>query len=446
MLKYFKPFLIFCLAIPGLCGCDSDFLDEKPQKSLLIPRTADDFQALLDNSDELMNVSPVLPLIADGDFLVTEPVFQNLSKETRDSYLWSGEAQQQLTDWDRPYQQVFYANVALDGVSKITGEQSGRILGRALFYRALGFYQLLTQFAPSYGQAAQAQSAAGIPLPLTADVGTIVKRSTLLESYQQVLDDLLAAAALLEDVPEYLTRPSKPAAQALLARVYLSMGDYERAQEFAQRALDIKNTLIDYNTLDTTQAVSFPLPLVSGNPEILYYSRSLTTFFADPAATVDTAFYRSYQAGDLRKKLYFTSSLNYKGSYTGTAFPFSGLTTSELYLIKAECQARSGNAAQAMLTLNALLEKRWKKTDFQPLSAVPAQQALSEIIKERRKEMVLRGTRWGDLKRLNLQEGFAVKLSRSIGGKAYELAANDRRYVFKIPLDELSANAMPQNP
>lgn len=445
MLKYFKPLFIFCLALVGLCSCDSDFLDEKPQKSLLIPRTADDFQALLDNSDQLMNVSTVLPLIADGDFSVTEPVFQNLSKETKDSYLWSGETQQQLTDWDRPYQQVFYANVALDGVSKMTSEQADRIRGRALFYRALGFYQLLTQFAESYVQAT-APSSAGIPLPLTADVGTILKRSTLLESYQRVLNDLLGAAELLEDTPQYLTRPSKPAALGLLARVYLSMGEYEKAQDFAQRSLDVRSTLIDYNTLDTTLAVSFPLPLVSGNKEILFYSRGLTTFFADPAATVDSTFYLSYQAGDLRKKLYFTASLNYKGSYTGTTFPFAGLSTSELYLIKAECQARKGNAPLAMLTLNALLEKRWKKSEFHPLTAGSAEKALLLILQERRKEMVLRATRWGDLKRLNLQEGFAVKLSRLMNGQTYELPANDRRYAFKIPLDELSANAVPQNP
>jgi tetratricopeptide (TPR) repeat protein len=361
MLKYFKLLTILCLVLTGLCACDSEFLDKKPQKSLLVPQAADDFQALLDNSDQLMNVTPVLPLIADGDFWVTEPVFQNLSKETRDTYLWSGETQQQLTDWDRPYQQVFYANVALDGVSKMNGEQAARIRGHALFYRALGFYQLLVQFASPY-QKPQVQSDAGIPLPLTADVGSILKRSTLWESYQQVLDDLLAAAALLEDLPQYLTRPSKPAALALLARVYLSMGDYEKALGFAQQALDIKSSLIDYNTLDTTLAVSFPLPLVSGNSEILYYSRGLTTFFADPAVMVDTALYRSYQAGDLRKSLYFTPSLNYKGSYTGTTFPFGGLTTSELYLIKAECQARMGGVAQSMQTLNSLLEKRWKKT------------------------------------------------------------------------------------
>lgn len=445
MLKYFKLLIILCLVLTGLCACEREFLDKKPQKSLLVPQEADDFQALLDNSDQLMNVTPVLPLIADGDFWVTEPVFQNLSKETRDTYLWSGETQQQLTDWDRPYQQVFYANVALDGLSKMNGEQAERIRGRALFYRALGFYQLLVQFASPY-QKPQAQSDAGIPLPLTADVGSILKRSTLLESYQQVLDDLLAAAALLENLPQYLTRPSKPAALALLARVYLSMGDYEKALGFAQQALDIKSSLIDYSTLDTTLAVSFPLPLVSGNPEILYYSRGLTTFFADPAVMVDTALYRSYQAGDLRKSLYFTPSLNYKGSYTGTTFPFGGLTTSELYLIKAECQARMGGVAQSMQTLNSLLEKRWKKTEFRPLTGSSQQNALTLILDERKKEMVLRGVRWGDLKRLNLQQGLAVKLTRKMRGKTYELPANDRGYLFKIPLDELSANAMPQNP
>ena len=66
--------------------------------------------------------------------------------------------------------------------------------------------------------------------------------------------------------------PSKSAAFALLARVYLSMRKYDSALLFANRSLDVYNALLDYN--DLNQASSTPFP--KDNVEILYQSRILS--------------------------------------------------------------------------------------------------------------------------------------------------------------------------
>ncbi|MBE9462123.1 RagB/SusD family nutrient uptake outer membrane protein [Dyadobacter subterraneus] len=447
--KYF--YLLLILVLGGtLPGCESDFLDEKPRKSLLVPTSLEDFQALLDNGLQLMNTVPYHTLLADGDFKLTDAYYLSQSQLNRDTYSWSDQAQRTLPGWDTPYKQIFNCNVALDGLSQLGKDQQqsqdyAQLKAAALFYRASAFYQLALQFAPGYIAGGE-NSAPGIVLPLRADVDQQLGRSTVKETYDRILADLTLAESSLPAVAAYLSRPGKPAALALLARVYLTMQDYSQALSYAEQCLGLKGGLLDYNTLTATSAAPFPLAFNQGNTELLVFSEMRSSLLGNAAITVDSSLYNSYQPGDLRKVLYFNSSRNFKGSYTGTLYPFAGLATDEVYLVKAECQARLGKTDQAMQTLNALLEKRWAKKDFKPLSAASARQALEIILLERRKELLGRGIRWADLKRLNQDPAFAVTLSRTISGKNYVLAPGSQRYQFKIPEDQVSFGVVAQNP
>jgi hypothetical protein len=111
---------------------------------------------------------------------------------------------------------------------------------------------------------------------------------------------------------------------------------------------------------------------------------------------------------------------------------FSGLATDEVYLIKAECLARTGNYTQAMNVLNQLLVTRYKSGTFVPIVAANAQEALDTILAERRKELPFRGLRWSDLRRLNL-EGRNIIVNRFVNGENYELLPKSNRYVLPIP-------------
>ncbi|WP_254412095.1 RagB/SusD family nutrient uptake outer membrane protein [Dyadobacter diqingensis] len=442
--------LILALVIMGpmLC-CESGFLDKKPQKSLLVPTTLGDMQALLDNSRDLMNVSPYLNVITDGEFRLLDAGLNSVARVVQNAYVWSSEPPATQGDWDIPYKQVFYCNVVLDGLAKLTDQASSdeykRIRGDALFFRGLALFNLVQLFSVPY-KAGSADTKMGIPLPLSSDVNLKMPRASLKATYDQVLKDLLEAAPLLAARPLYLTRPSKAALQALLARVYLLMGDYALAAQHADAALALQNSLLDYNTVPTQSAISFPLPLSAVNPEVLFYSRANTSFLNNASVFADSALYSAYSENDLRKKIYFTSALKYKGSYTGTANPFQGLSTDELYLIKAECQARIGAASEALKTLDVLLQKRCVTGRYQPLTALSTQQVLEIIITERRKELVGRGLWWQDLRRLSGDSGFSFNLKRVSSGVTHLLVAGDKRYVFKIPLDELAGNPMEQNP
>jgi hypothetical protein len=67
------------------------------------------------------------------------------------------------------------------------------------------------------------------------------------------------------------------------------------------------------------------------------------------------------------------------------------------------------------------------------------------ILQERRKELLFRGTRWTDLKRLNQDPKYAITLSRQLNGQVYQLPAGET-FVAWIPQRTIDMSGMKQNP
>jgi hypothetical protein len=441
-----------CLLL-ALAGCKKGFLDARPDKSLLIPTTLNDMQALLDNS-AVFNQTPQITSIADGDFYTTDAASKSWALDAeRNAYTWNSEIWETFDppDWTTSYQQIFYANVVLDGLPAIpaTGANYNAVKGTALFSRAFAYYNLLQVFAPPY-RASSSGTDLGLSIRLQSDVTQHPSRSSLQATYDQVASDLKAARFLLPQVVTGKSRPSLAAAYGLLARVYLIEGDYAQAGKYADSCLQLGNALIDYNTLNTTAAKPFPKAIPNANAEMVYYAvQGSYTFSTNAATLADTVLYRSYAANDLRKVILYKAtgiSGTFKGNYSGIIVYFSGIATDELYLVRAECFARQGLTVQALADLNTLLAKRWKTGTFVPLTTADAGAALALILTERRKELLGRTMRWTDLKRLNGDSRFAVTLTRSANGVSYTLAPDSRRYAFPLPADEVTLSGAVQNP
>jgi len=98
-----------------------------------------------------------------------------------------------------------------------------------------------------------------------------------------------------------------------------------------------------------------------------------------------------------------------------------------------------------MVDLDTLLVIRRKTDTYVPLTAGSADEALSIVLTERRKELVMRGLRWTDLGRLNEDSRFAKTLTRQIAGTSYTLPPNDPRYVLLIPNEVIQFTKMEQN-
>jgi len=454
--------LLLVLAGGLVSGCHKqDFLGKNPNSTLFVPSTLSDFQNLLDN-DLVMNQVPALGDISADNYYMGDDLWQNAGTRVQNAYLWKPDifvGQGSVEDWNFPYQQVYYANVVLDGMDKIKTDNSNLatwnyIKGQALFARAFGLYNVAQLFAPVYDMASE-NSDLGVPLRLTEDVQTQVVRSTVKQTYNQITGDLRIAAGLLSSkvLMTYVNRASRPAVLAMLARVYLSMRRYDSAMIYADSALSLNLPLLDYNGLNAGAITPFP----KQNAEILFqaqfvnYTGSNTQVLAYGTFScfADSNLVRSYDSNDLRLVLFYAwnggSSYGLNGSYTGSIFPFGGLATDELYLITAECKARNGDANGAASDLNALLVKRWKTGKFTNLTFSSSNAALDRVLLERRKELPFRNVRWSDLRRLN-KENVSIMLTRITNGVTYTLTPNDKRYVLPIPPDVLRLSGIADNP
>jgi tetratricopeptide (TPR) repeat protein len=439
-------------------SCKKDFLDAKPNVALIVPSTVADYQSILDNntlSTLFNNNQPALNEIGAGDFYLTYTSWQGLDNEQeRTSYLWSPDIfeGQSSFDWNDTYKRVLYENIVLDGIVKILtnpANQAGwnNVKGTALFYRAYDFLSLIEEFAKAYDPAT-ASTDLGVPLRTTSDVNIKSTRASVQATYDLIISDLNLAKSLVPITPLFPTRPGTAAIYGLLSRVYLSQGNYPQALVCADSCLKISNKLLDFNTLSTS--ASYPFKRFSA--EVIYHHTLGNVSAMDnfnPNLIADSVLYKSYNNNDLRKKIYFKTVSGFitcNASFGGKAVRFGGLTTNEMYLIRAECYARANNTALAMQDLNTLLKTRWITGTFVPYTAISSNDALTQILSERRKELVYRGLRWEDLKRLNKDPNTAVTLTRVFNGMTYTLPPNSNLYVFPIPPDEILASGIPQNP
>ncbi len=443
-------------------GCGKK-LDLKPNSSLVIPTTVDDFENLLDNA-EIFNLSPALAqMSADEYYIPTIADFQSIVLiPSRTCYLWEKDIFQGLTqvaDWRKPYAQIYYANSVLDELVKQNLENTDgykRIKGRALFARAYAFYELVSTFAKAYN-GSTASSDLGIPLKLSSAITQIVPRSTVQQTYDQIISDATQAAALLQTdvILNKRNRSSKVAAYALLARVYLSMRKYIETEDNADKALSLFSTLANYNTLSVDPTLSsFSL----NSTETIYFSRitdySETTLSRGEFYSILPAIVNSFETNDLRKQVWLAQNVNgnwySKGINNNGRTPFTGLATDELLLIKAECLARRNLSQDAMDQVNRLLITRWNPNatnpakPYQPITASSPSDALDKVLAERRKSLLWRSVRWTDLKRLNL-EGRNIVLTRNLNGTTYTLQPNSPLYVLPIPDDEIGFTGIQQN-
>ncbi|MCF3109618.1 RagB/SusD family nutrient uptake outer membrane protein [Niabella sp. CC-SYL272] len=448
-----------CIILALLWGCDKEkeFLAAKPNQALVLPSGLDDYDRILSYSTLFNNYAdPVFGTASADEYYLPDAALNALPYSFyRNIYTWASDIYEGETlfngGWDKSYQQVFNCNVILEGLEKLEISNTdiskyNRIKGSALFFRSWAFYNLVQNFAMPYNQATASQEP-GIPLRLTSDINNRPPRASIEKCYEQILADLNTALALLPDFSQYKTQPSSVVTLGFLARIYQAMGDHNKAFDFADKFLSKFSTLTDYNTLSPSRTSSISTTFL--NEEVFHTSIASTSLTARSAARIPKELYDSFREADLRKKLFFrilNNEIFYKGSYDFYGYPFSGIATDEVLLIRAECYARSQDKDAALADLNRLLKKRWSSAAvYEPVTAASADQALGVILGERKKELLFRGLRWTDLRRFNQEEQFKMTLRRIVNGKEYVLPPNDPRYALPIPLEEIQLSGIPQN-
>jgi hypothetical protein len=458
--KYKSIFVLLLVTtiVSGLTSCKK-YLDEVPDKSLVVPTTLADCQALLNDYTIMNGVYPEDGEAASDNFYISNAIFNALPNPSirlnnvQDNFIWKAQAQHDVLTWHYPYKTVYNSNLILRTLENKTTSDAlkyNTIKGSALFFRSFAFYNIAQLFCKPYN-ASTAGNDLGIVLRLDPDLDKKSVRSTVQQTYDQITNDLKQAANLLPVNNGIKSNPNKIAAFSMLARTYLAMEKYSEAGIYADSCLALYNTLIDYKTVNSGDPTS-PYPVFQPlNPEVIFQAAcNQGQIILNPTyGFIQPDLYNSYNSNDLRKSLFFSTdpdseTNSFRGSYDGTEARFCGLATDEVFLIRAECYARAGNINAAMADLNTLMKNRWTNS-FTNFTALNASDALKQILKERRKELVFRTLRWTDLRRLNKDTEFAITLSRTYNETIYTLPPNDARYTMLIPLEVINTSGIQQN-
>lgn len=403
--------------------------------------------------------------------------------------------------WSSGYSVINSANYLIERMQPLLAAESElsqedrdaleRYNGEAHFVRAYVYYWLTQRFCEDYSaETAQAEHK-GLPLVTlyhpTGDAGSYPARSTQDETYALIDQDLKIAYDALstfeQDDPSCLAANapyiSTYAIRAFQARMALQKGDNAAALAYAQEVInsglypltEIEDYVAMWTNDEGTEVIFRPFMSAQelGNSTgSTYLSYNLDN--ADYIPTYDVL--AMYGEGDVRFDAFFTvwplsdqqipayvfhkypGNESLKTSSTPNYMNMPKVfRTSEMYLIAAEA-AMESNPTLANQYLNELRSKRIEGYEPGTYTGVGLRDAIRS---ERQKELLGEGFRLFDLRRWNL--GFQrnpehpespdlanimVPTSASVS-----YAADDHRFVWPIPSDELQTNpqmAGQQNP
>lgn len=434
-----QSFLLWGLIGAFLASCEG-FLEEKPNKSILVPSTVEDVRAILDNYTTL-NSNSLSSFILSDDWVTSTANWEALGPWEQNAYLWQNEIfqpQERSVDYNGLHRKIFFANNCLEVLEglEIQSAEANQLKGEALFVRSLAMIQLGQIFLP-YFETSDADQIK-IPFRFAAEVTGPSQLLGINELFERVEQDLLEARELLPLSAAFPNRPDRLSASALLSNVYLYWGKYELALNAANQVLDTGISLMDYREINPDS----PYPFTLFNEETIYYGVTSSFSVTASAATwINPELIESYSENDLRKPRYFIEdsegNFGYKGSYLGDFNLFSGISTSEVLLNAAESAFRVGKVEEGKSLLIQLIENRYE--DVSIWMDENESPDLKTVLEERRKELVFRGSRWTDMKRLAAIGELELPLIRNIRESDFLLERMDQFYL-ELPEIELTLN------
>jgi len=403
--------------------------------------------------------------------------------------------------WRMPYAVINKANNILFYMDDVDAPstQKNRIKAQAHAARAFAYHHLVMMYAPAY---ADDPSAPGLPL-YTSLGQEGHPRSSVSEVYDLITADLAEAIALFDGVNArpHRSHINLATAHGFAARVGLAMDDWTAARDHAGAAINYHGsdqlfTQEDYpdqfaliyeeDEDGEMEVVGYDFTAMSGfnnaaeSSEWMWGSlikEEHATIYASFMSQMDPRFmtyaslgaqkkitkalYDQIAETDVRKNLWVPPDKSFVGEYDGFGADIPPLTQmkmlvqevgswaadyiymrlAEMYLIKAEAEARGGNDAAAAQTLYDLISTR---DHAYTLSTNTGEVLIEEIMLHRRIELWGEGHRWIDLKRMQKD---LVRVAGAHEGNhnpwlanVLEVPAGDKRWNWLIPQDELDMN------
>ena len=440
-MKNYSKLLIFPALVFFSCH---KFLDVKPKISI-----SDDL-TITDASSANTAVRGIYNALESNDYYGY--TFQTLGFFSGDNiqYVGSQTVNQQLTNhavisdlaalstsWLAIYNTINRANNVLAKVPAIASgagfpdSVKGQLLGEAYFLRALAYFDL----ARTWG---------GVQLILKPTVSAsdlqAVKRSSLADTYAQVLSDLKAAEPLLPLTTNRI-RATRKTVWAVLARYYLYQKDWTNADTyatklitdnnytllkpynsfFANNAANTKESVFElyYNTTVTNQQASQWQPSTNGGVGWIKPTDAVVALLND--VTIGGS-----RSTLVQKVVSSNGTVNWYGNLyyrTVGTDPAFLIRIAELYLIRAEARAQNEDYTGANADLNAIRSR----ASLDPVDIQDKDALLLAIENENRVEFAFEDHRWYDLVRTG-RAGTVLGITDS------------RKFLLPIPYAQLAVD------
>jgi tetratricopeptide (TPR) repeat protein len=252
----------------------------------------------------------------------------------------------------------------------------------------------------------------------------------------------------LPDLPEKsknVLYADKATGDAFAARVYLQMSDYKNALKYAQAALAYNDSLFDWKAFysknqsilakeGSYQKITSPMGFnFCENYNFCHGSSSSQS--NDLSLRVDRA--ERFEPGDAeflsRWKKRTVGSETYYTAMTAGYYNRGGMTTTEVYLIEAECLARLGKVDDAMAVLNKVRKARVQDSCYKDLKASTVEDAVRQIRDVKANALILTIVPFCDARRLNLEPAYARTLEKTENGVNYTLSPNSHLWTMPFP-------------
>ncbi|GAB1473923.1 RagB/SusD family nutrient uptake outer membrane protein [Bacteroidota bacterium] len=440
--------------IVSTSGC-TKFLDLKP-KGKDVPRTFSHYDGLLNSTRMLQMIwsapnpngtgymfskglDPFWMFMTDEIIAPTPTEFDLFGKEQKEAFKFADDiliyTVDEMNTWSGLYSFIFTNNVIINNVPALKdGSEADRqaLVAEAKVNRA-HFHHLLAQtFGKPYRKATEETDLA-VPLVTEASIGILdYKRNTNKELYDFIIKDLKESIPLLKEGVGTKLRVHRAAGYFVLGRILFDMGLYSEALEALKSCQTesakavIPIALFDYT--DDSKSFSlwgynsatphawrsgYFLPEDAKNTEIInasYFTQNIVIYTGTQLANaifVKDEYMAKFSPNDRRRR--FFADRRYTGTPVWGRFkrinkwqnPY-GANLPDLYLMLAECYARTGNETLARETVMLLRSKRIVgATEAAIPASVNSKDLLIKfIVEERLRENMMTGMRWFDIRRL----------------------------------------------
>lgn len=481
-MKFHKYFLFAALGM-ALIGCKKEFLNPLPDTAVVTETFYDSDEAL---EQGLIGIYDAIQGVNENtntniqrsnrgvqfEYLLTEHRSDNTQSATLEGskadfhrYLVNPNNAQSEDYYQSMYEVIFRANNVLDFMDIANDANQLSYTAEASFLRAYAYFNLVRLFGE-------------VPLVTTVvgpeDEEAIFTRRPTSEVYDQIVLDLEVAIVGLDNT--YKSRASQAAAQALLAKVYLTREarDYGAAASLCQDIINSGEFTLQANFRDVfynelNSEIIFAIEYQDGNAEesqgfsaeftstvrqgrddgLNMVNTNLVDDFAQYGGFRDSLSYVTFGTkNEVIKFLPIGSDVSVSPPTYGANARLAGndwivLRYADVLLMHAEALMAGGTETANSSAIDSYMEVK-VRAGFDAVTDRPAILSKDALLAERRVELAFENHRFFDLVRFGEADAVLSAHALVMGYGSY----NSRMLLLPIPAREinLSRGTMTQNP